>query len=84
MPMETGEENVCRKKRQCITSYRTFNNICLDRDILEVCIRHGLISELTNSIFPWKASAKQPIVSLLSGNMGNWVEGTDESYLLVQ
>lgn len=39
VPMETGEENVCRKKRQCITSYRTFNNICLDRDILEVCIK---------------------------------------------
>ena len=39
VPMETGEENVCCKKRQCITSYRTFNNICLDRDILEVCIK---------------------------------------------
>ena len=33
--------------------------------------------------FPEDA-ANTPIVSLLSGNMGNWVEGTDESYLLVQ
>lgn len=39
LPMETEQENVCCKKRQCITSYRTFNNICLDRDILEVCIK---------------------------------------------
>ena len=38
-PMETEQENVCCKKRQCITSYRTFNNICLNRDILEVCIK---------------------------------------------
>lgn len=37
LPMETEQENVCCKKRQCITSYRAFNNICLDRDILEVC-----------------------------------------------
>ena len=35
-----------------------------------------MISELMNSIFPWKAYAKQPIVSSLSGNIGNWVEGT--------
>ena len=31
VPMETEQENVC--------SYRTFNSICLDRDILEVCIK---------------------------------------------
>ena len=35
-----------------------------------------MISELMNSIFPWKAYAKQPIVSSLSGNIGNWVQGT--------
>ena len=39
VPMETEQENVCCKKPQCITSYRTFNNICLDGDILEVCIK---------------------------------------------
>ena len=38
-PMETEQENVCCKKCRCITSYRTFNNICLDGDILEVCIK---------------------------------------------
>ena len=35
-----------------------------------------MISEQMNSIFPWKAYAKQPIVSSLSGNIGNWIEGT--------
>ena len=43
-----------------------------------------MISELMNLIFPWKASAKQLIASSLSGNMGNWVEGTDESFLPVE
>lgn len=38
-PMETEQENVCCKKRTCITSYTSFSNICLDRDILEVCIK---------------------------------------------
>ena len=36
---ETEQENVSCMKRQCITSYRTFNNICLNRDILELCIK---------------------------------------------
>ena len=43
-----------------------------------------MTSELMNLIFPWKASAKQLIASSLSGNVGNRVEGTDESYLPVQ
>ena len=38
-----------------------------------------MISELMNSIFPWKAYAKQSIVSSLSGNIGNWVEGIKTS-----
>jgi len=38
-PMDTEQENICCKKRVCITSYNTFTNICLDRDILEVCIK---------------------------------------------
>lgn len=39
LPMETEQDNVCCKKNQCITSYRAFQNIFLDRDILEVCIK---------------------------------------------
>ena len=38
-PMETDVENVCCKRVTCITSYMSFSNICLDRDILEVCIK---------------------------------------------
>ena len=32
------EENICCKRVTCTTSYTSFANICLDRDILEVCI----------------------------------------------
>jgi len=38
-PMETDVENVCCKRVNCITQLNTFSNICLDRDILEVCIK---------------------------------------------
>ena len=37
--MESEQENVCCKKRTYITSYTTFSNICLDRDILGACIK---------------------------------------------
>ena len=38
-PMDTEQENICCKERVCITSNNTFNNICLDWDILEACIK---------------------------------------------
>lgn len=38
-PMPDEQENLCCKRVTCLTSYRVFSNICLDRDILEVCIK---------------------------------------------
>ncbi|PFX13034.1 P2X purinoceptor 7 [Stylophora pistillata] len=38
-PMPNEIENVCCKRVTCITRFQAFNNICLDRDSLEVCIR---------------------------------------------
>ena len=38
-PMPDEQENVCCKRVTCITNYTSFSNICLDRDILEVCIK---------------------------------------------
>ena len=38
-PMDTEIENLCCKRVTCISTYRVFANICLDRDILEVCIK---------------------------------------------
>ena len=68
VPMETEQENVCCKKRQCITSYRTFNNICLDRDILEVCIkaRCDIRADEFNSVFNGKfpQSSLSPVCSM--------------------
>lgn len=38
-PMHNDEENVCCKRVTCVTSYTSFSNNCLDRGILEVCIK---------------------------------------------
>ncbi|KAK3741583.1 hypothetical protein QZH41_012531 [Actinostola sp. cb2023] len=38
-PMDQEMENVCCKKRTCVTSYAMFNNICLDREVLNLAIR---------------------------------------------
>ena len=37
--MQDEQENVCCRKRTCVTSYVMFNNICLDRGVLELAIR---------------------------------------------
>lgn len=38
-PMPSEIENVCCNRVNCLTRLQVFNNICLDRDILEVCIK---------------------------------------------
>ena len=38
-PMPHEIESVCCKRVACITRFHAFSNICLDRDILEVCIK---------------------------------------------
>lgn len=37
--MPDERENVCCKKRTCVTSYVMFNNVCLDREVLQLAIR---------------------------------------------
>ncbi|XP_015751234.1 PREDICTED: P2X purinoceptor 7-like [Acropora digitifera] len=37
MPLE--EENVCCGKRTCVTSFKMYENICLDREVLVLAIR---------------------------------------------
>ena len=37
--LETEQEYQWCKKHQCSTSYRALKNVCLDRDILEVCLK---------------------------------------------
>ena len=34
--MPTPEENKCCRRRECITSYELFQNLCLDRHVLEL------------------------------------------------
>ena len=38
-PMPHEQENICCKKRTCVTSYIMFNTICLDREVLQLAIR---------------------------------------------
>ena len=37
-PMPTDLEKVCCRRRNCITKYRSFSNVVLDREILTVAI----------------------------------------------
>lgn len=37
--MQDEQENVCCRKRTCVTSYVMFNTTCLDRGVLELAIR---------------------------------------------
>ena len=37
--MENESENICCSRVNCITRLNCFSNICLDRDVLEVCIK---------------------------------------------
>ena len=37
--MPDEQENVCCKKRTCVTSYVMFNTVCLDREVLQLVIR---------------------------------------------
>jgi len=37
--MPTPEENKCCQRRECITSYELFSNLCIDRHVLELAIR---------------------------------------------
>ena len=38
-PMPLDMENVCCRKRTCVTSYAMYQNICLDREVLTLVIR---------------------------------------------
>ena len=37
--MPTPDENKCCRRRECITSYELFYNLCIDRHVLELVIR---------------------------------------------
>jgi len=38
-PMPLDIENVCCRKRTCVTSFQLFNNVCLDKEVLLIVIR---------------------------------------------
>ena len=70
-PMPSDEENLCCKTVTCVTSYTSCSNICLDRDILEVCIKADVTFVMTTLTSAWKALEKLVTGSLHSGAMVN-------------
>ena len=57
-PMPNEIENVCCKRVTCITRFQAFNNICLDKDILEVSSRLDVTFGQMILISPWRVSGK--------------------------
>ena len=76
-PMESEQENVCCKKRTCITSYTSFSNICLDREILEVCIKARCDIRAEEFNFTMESLRKAAY-----RHMASWGGVRDESFLL--
>ena len=70
-PMETDVENVCCKRVNCITQLNTFSNICLDRDILEVCIKARFDFRQMSLTSQWKVFGKLDIDSISCGDLEN-------------
>lgn len=56
--MPTEQENVCCKRVTCLTCYTAFTSICLDRDVLEVCIKVRCDVRAENFILPWRVFSK--------------------------
>ena len=59
--MPTNEENKCCGKIRCLTSYATFRNICIDREVLIMAIRSRLTLGLRTNGFR-KAAYRQFII----------------------
>jgi len=69
--LPSEEENVCCKRVTGITSYTSFANICLDRDILEVCIKARCDIHADELNFSMESFGMQVIDSLNSDDMAN-------------
>ena len=72
-PMPNEIENVCCKRVACITRFQAFNNICLDRDILEVCMKARCdirADEFNFSVESFRKAAYRQFVLWRFGKLG--------------
>ena len=76
-PMPLDMENVCCRKRTCVTSYTMYQNICLDRDVLTLAIwaRFDIMAEEPD--YSTSSYRKQPTGNTVYGNMVNWEKETE-------
>lgn len=77
--MQDEQENVCCRKRTCVTSYVMFNNICLDRGVLELAIR-ARCDIRADQTTQHKVTGRLPTDSTLCGSTENLAEEIAEFY----
>ena len=81
-PMPNEIKNVCCKRVTCITRFQAFNDICLDRDILGVCIKARSDIRADNFNFSmecFRKAAYRQFVLWRFGKLGRWsIHGIQE------
>lgn len=77
-PMPLDMENVCCRKRTCVTSYAVYQNICLDREVLTLAVRARFDILAKEPDYSPILSEKQPTDNTVYGSMGNWERETGE------
>ena len=63
--MLTPDENKCCKRRECITSYELFHNLCIDRHVLDLAIRARCdirVEPLDFSMASFRKAAYRPFI----------------------
>ena len=78
--MPTPEENKCCRRRECITSYELFQNLCIDRHVLELAIRARCAIRVEPLDFSSPVSARLHIGSSFCGNTVIWGREIGELY----
>ena len=81
--MDNPQEQKCCRLRNCITSYELFQNLCLDRNVLEVPIKARCDMRADDIDFSSNSFRKQHIVSTFYGDTAGWERGIDEFVLHV-
>ena len=69
--MPTPDENKCCERRECITSYELFHNLCIDRHVLELAIRARCdirVEPLDFSMASFRKAMAKLIIVFTDGN----------------
>ena len=78
--MPTPEENKCCRRRECITSYELFQNLCIDRHVLELAIRARCDIRVEPLDFSMSSFRKAAYRQFILWNMVIWGREIGELY----